>query len=173
MDPVVARQTLRRAGAVRDKARGLPAFYALVERDPEALHDPALAIATRDLAAAVALAPGDETDRLFDTLAQKVGADGLDILYEIVRVRGGSKAAARAEAALRGPGVMDKATTALRVTWTLREAPCAEKAALLDKAATEGDLRTLVVMETTTRACLGPASDALKAAILKLKLRLR
>jgi hypothetical protein len=55
----------------------------------------------------------------------------------------------------------------------LRDAPCAEKAALLEKAAADGDLRTLTVMQTTVTACLGPQNDALKAAIKTLRPKAR
>jgi hypothetical protein len=54
----------------------------------------------------------------------------------------------------------------------LRQAPCPEKAALLDQAASDGDLRTLVVLQTVTAACLGK-SAALDDAIHALKVRLR
>ncbi|APR86317.1 serine/threonine protein kinase [Minicystis rosea] len=164
MDPGVARAALRRAAAARDVYRGQEAFYALADREPAAFREPVVAAATRDLATATALAGGAEMDRLFDALAHKLGGDGLDILYEIVRVRGGSKAAMRAEDALRASGVLDNATPALRVTWLLRDAPCAEKAALLDKAASEGDARTLMVMQTTALSCLGAQNEALRNA---------
>jgi serine/threonine-protein kinase len=173
MDPQVARVQLRKAAAARDKVRAVEAFYALAASEPAAFHEPAIAIAARDLAATVALGGGDDTTRVFDKLAHDLGGDGLDILYEIVRVRGGSKAAAQAEARLREPGAMDRATPALRVTWTLREAPCGEKAALLDRAVADGDLRTLMIMQTTATACLGPQNDALKAAIKALKQKVR
>jgi serine/threonine-protein kinase len=169
MDAGVARTALRRAAAMRDRAGGLAAFEALVQRDPAAFHDPVVAAATRDLATLLALAGGGDTDRVFDALAHRLGSDGLDVLYEIVRLRGGSKAAARAETALREPGAMDRASPALRVTWALRDAPCGEKAALLDKAAAEGDGRTLLVMETIATSCLGPQNEALRAAIKAMK----
>ncbi len=171
MDPGVARAALRRAAAARDVYRGQEAFYALADREPAAFREPLVAAAARDLATVTALAGGGEMDRLFDALARKLGGDGLDILYEIVRVRGGSKAAARAEAALREPGVMDQATPALRVTWALRDAPCAEKAALLDKATSEGDVGTLMVMQTTALSCLGAQNEALRNATKTLKLK--
>jgi serine/threonine-protein kinase len=68
---------------------------------------------------------------------------------------------------------MERASPALRVTWSLREAPCPEKAALLDRAKADGDVRTLAVLQTTVTACLGMRHDALKATIRALRLRLR
>lgn len=172
-DGTVARATLRRAAAARDHAHALDAFLALAEREPAALAEPAIALAARDLAAAIAVAGGDGADRLFDVLGHQLGGAGLDVLYEIVRVRGGSKAAARAEPILREPGAMDRATPALRVTFALREATCADKPALLDRAVAEGDLRTLMVMESNVMACVGPRHKPLEAAIKALRQRLR
>jgi serine/threonine-protein kinase len=171
-DGTIPRAVLRRSGG-RDRVRGLEAFYTLAEHDPAAFHDPTLLVPTRELAAAVAVGGGADTDRLFDLLGHRLGADGLDVLYEIVRTRGGSRAAARAEPLLREGDAMSRATPALRITFALREAPCPEKAALLDRAVAEGDLRTLTVMETTGVSCLGPGSEPLKAAIKALRLRLR
>ena len=172
-DGTVARATLRRAAAARDHAHALEAFLALAEREPAALAEPAVALAARDLAAAIAVAGGDGADRLFDLLGHHLGGAGLDVLYEIVRVRGGSKAAARAEPILREPGAMGRATPALRVTFALREATCADKPALLDRAVAEGDLRTLMVMESNVLACVGPRHKPLEAAIKALRQRVR
>jgi serine/threonine-protein kinase len=169
MDPTVARATLRKAVAARDRARAMDAFFALAAQDPGAFRDPGLFASARDLASAAALGDGEDADRYFATLGKKLGADGLDILYEVVRLRGGSKAAMSAETQLREPGVMDAATPALRAAWTLREAPCSEKTALLDRAVAEGDARALAVMQTSVMACLGPQNEPLKAALKALK----
>jgi serine/threonine-protein kinase len=170
-DGAAARAMLRRAVPARDFAHGAEAFFAIADHEPAAFAEPALLVPTRDLAAGVALGNGPDADRVFDTLARRLGSPGPDILYEIVRTRGGSKAAARAEALLAQPDVAAIATPALRITFALRAATCGEKAALLDRAAAEGDARTLVVMETTAAACLGrskallDARDALKARL--------
>ena len=171
-DSTVTRAILRRSGG-RDRVRGLEAFYALAENDPQAFHDPTLLVPSRELAAVIAVGGGVDTDRLFELLGHRLGADGLDILYEIVRTRGGSKAAARAEPLLREGDAMARASPALRIAFTLRQAPCPDKAALLDRAVAEGDLRTLTVMETAGVACLGAKSEPLKAAIKALRQRLR
>jgi hypothetical protein len=92
MDPGVARVALRKAALARDRARGIEAFTALAEREPAAFHEPLVAMATRDLATAVALVGGEEADKLFAAMGHKIGADGLDILYEIVRVRAAPRA---------------------------------------------------------------------------------
>jgi serine/threonine-protein kinase len=171
-DAPAMRLLLRRSVEARDWIRATDAFFALVDRDSLAFHDPALVTTTRDYAANTGLAGGAVADRVFDALAHRTGADGVDILYEIVRTRGGSKAATRALDLLGKPEVLARATPALRITVTLRQAPCPDKAALLDQAAREGDLRTLVVMQTVAAACLGK-SVALDDAEHALRVRLR
>ena len=172
-DPNVTRAVLRRATATRDLARAVDAFVALASYDAAAFKEPAVALAARDLASAVALTGGEGADRVFDALAHELGADGLDVLYEIVRLRGGSKGAQRAEPLLREPGAMDRATPALRVTFALHEAPCEQKAALFDKAIADGDVRTLMEMQTRTKACFGASNRPLQAAIAALRQKAR
>jgi hypothetical protein len=170
VDPV-ARALLRNAVAARDFKHGIEPFFTLVEHDPTAFHDPALATSARDLAVTLALVASEDTDRLFEALASRVGSDGVDVLYEIVRTRGGSKAAARAESLLVRSDVNARATPALQITYALRAAPCAEKLALLDRAAQVGDTRTLVVMETTVKSCFS-RNQALEDTIKSLRQRL-
>jgi eukaryotic-like serine/threonine-protein kinase len=167
----VARALFRNAVAAQDFKHGLEPFFTLVEHDPEAFHDAALATAARDFAVTIASAPGDDADRVFDALARRLGSDGVDVLYEIVRTRGGSKASTRAEGLLAAADVSVRATPALQVTYALRAAPCADKLALLDRAVTSGDMRTLVVMETTCKACFS-RNQALEDAIKALHQRL-
>ena len=45
----------------------------------------------------VMLQTGGDADRVFDMITTKMGAPGIDILYELVTTRGGSRAAARAD----------------------------------------------------------------------------
>ncbi len=171
-DTAAAKAALRRAASGHDWPHATEAFLALADHDATAFHDPALLAPTRDMAAAAAIAGGDGAERVFDALGRALGADGADVLYEIVRTRGGSKAAARADELLRRGDVMARATPALRITFALREAPCPEKAALLDRAVADGDARTLVVMQTVGAACLG-RNPALGEAVKGLKARLR
>jgi serine/threonine-protein kinase len=171
-DGAAMRLLLRRSTPARDWVRATDAFFALVDHDAAAFHEPAILVATRDLAANAALAGGDSADRIFDALAHRAGSDGLDVLYELVRTRGGSKAATRAMELLGKSDVIARATPELKVTLALRDAPCSDKPALLDRAVAEGDLRTLVVMQTVAAACLGK-SKALENAERALKQRLR
>jgi serine/threonine-protein kinase len=170
VDPV-ARALLRNAVAAHDYQHGIAPFFALVEHDPTAFHDPALATAARDLAVTSAVTASPDVDKLFEALASQVGSDGVDVLYEIVRTRGGSKAAARAESLLVRGDVSARATPALQITYAIRAAPCAEKLALIDRAAASGDTRTLAVLETTVKACFS-RNQALEDAIKSLRQRL-
>ena len=173
VDPI-ARALFRNAVAARDFQHGIEPFFALVEHDPAAFHEATLATAARDLAVTIAAAPGDTTERVFEALARSLGSDGVDVLYEIVRTRGGSKAATRADALLTQADVTARATPTLQITYALRAAPCADKLALLDRAVAAGDSRTLVVMETTCKACFShnqALEDATKALHLRLNQR--
>jgi serine/threonine-protein kinase len=169
-DPI-ARALFRNALAAHDFKHGIEPFFTLVEHDGEAFRDPILATAARDLAVTIASAPGDDADRVFEALAHRTGSDGVDVLYEIVRTRGGSKAATRAEALLAQGDVSARGTPALQITHALRAAPCADKLALLDRAVQGGDSRTLVVMETTCKACFA-RNQALEDATKALRQRL-
>ena len=171
-DTAAARATLRRASSGHDWQHATEAFFTLAEHDPAALHDPALMAAARDTAAAAGVAGGAGADRLFVALGERFGSDGVDVLYEIVRTRGGSKAAVRAQEMLRQTPVIARATPELRITVTLRDAPCPDQTALLDRAAADGDVRTLVVLQTISTSCLGK-SGALENALKALRLRLR
>jgi serine/threonine-protein kinase len=170
VDPI-ARALFRNALAAHDFKHGIEPFFTLVEHDAAAFHEPALATAARDLAVTIASAPGDDADRVFDALAHRLGSDGVDVLYEIVRTRGGSKAAARAEGLLVQSDVSARGTPALQITYALRAAPCEGKLALLDRAVATGDVRTQVVMETTCKACFS-RNQALENATKALHLRL-
>jgi serine/threonine-protein kinase len=172
MDAPTARAQLLRSAAARDWAHALVAFFALVDRNPAAFHEQPVLLAARDLTSAVSVVGGGDTDRIFDALGNRLGSDGLDVLYEIVRGRGGTKAALRAEALLRQSEVIARATPEMKITFALREAPCPEKAALLERAVAEGDARTLMALETVGAACLGN-SKALQDSIKALRIKLR
>jgi serine/threonine protein kinase len=171
-DAAATRTLLRRTASDHDWVHATEAFFLLADHDPTAFHDPLFVAAGRDVAAASAVTGGAGADRVFEALSKRLGADGIDVLYEIVRTRGGSRAAVRAQELLAQSDVLARASPELRITLALRETPCAGKPALLDRAAAEGDARTLVVMETIAAACLG-RSKALDDARTALKLRLR
>jgi eukaryotic-like serine/threonine-protein kinase len=150
LDAIEADAWRERFLAARDAkdTRGLAiAFLALAARDPGAFADAALRAPLPALAARLAVDDDDRADEVFTTLAERIGSPGLDVLYDIASSRGGSKAARRAEALLAREGVRARASVALAVTLELRAARCADKPALFVRAAAEGDLRTLRVLE--------------------------
>jgi serine/threonine-protein kinase len=142
---------------------------ALVDVDPESLRRPDVAVAARDVTAALERESGAE--KLFTALAKGPGDEGLDVLYDIVQSKGGSHAAERASELLRGDAVLLRASPALRIAFRLRDAPCVDKIPLFDVAAKEGDGRALVVMETQGRACFKKSRE-LDFGIKELKERL-
>lgn len=94
-----------------------------------------------DLAQRVMFSKGDEPQKLFGVIANQLGANGPDILYEMVTTKGGTRAADLARSLLLLPEVQQRASAALKVAWELREAPCEQKPALFDRAAKDGDAR--------------------------------
>jgi hypothetical protein len=137
------------APAAKDWKGGAKALNALADLDPTALRAPEVAKAATSVAADAAKMPGTDpaVDQLFQLLAQRFGAEGLDVLYTLVETRPATDAASkRAMSDLRQPGVLERASPALKVTVQLRDVPCEAKADLFDRAAANGDKRTLTVL---------------------------
>jgi serine/threonine protein kinase len=134
---------VKQAPSSRDYGHAIAAILALAQLDEHAL-------ATQDMHnAAVEVAVNADAERvpkLVDAYATKFGADGLDVLYEIVTMRGGSPAAVQGGEALKKPGARDRGTPAFRIALELREAPCGDRLKLLDKAKADGDARTLGIL---------------------------
>ncbi|MFT3766061.1 MAG: serine/threonine-protein kinase [Minicystis sp.] len=167
-DPTLRRELVRAARAhdLRGAGRTLG---ALVDRDPESLREADVGAAARDVV--LAYAPDASGEDLLEALSRRGGSAGLDLLYAVVERRGRSRAAARAAELLRRPEVIAAASAELQIAFALRDAPCADKLELLDRAAREGDARALTAMETQGRACF-PRNQPLEAAILALRARL-
>lgn len=166
-----ARKALTDAARARKWIKAADALSALAERDPTALRDRALAIAARNLAIAISKTGGELADKVFDALASRFGTAGLDVLYEIVETRGRSTPANRAAKLLRDPQIAARGTPAVRIAFELRDATCGEKLPFLERAVSEGDQRTLVVLETAVRPCY-TKNRAIDEAIKKLRARL-
>jgi serine/threonine-protein kinase len=170
-DPVAARASLLRALRVRDWSGGEAAFFDLLSRDPRAFHAPEMGQAARDLA--VALEREHRGDPIFAALTDKLGPDGLDILFDLVASTGRSNAALRAAEVLRRQEVIARATPEMRIAFELREAPCVDKLALLDRTVKEGDARALIVLENQGMACFRKNNKAVAEAMKELRARLR
>jgi hypothetical protein len=152
----------------------------LLKLDPAASQDRDIRVAIVDVVLMRIMAGGGEpADRLFDILQGRMGTTGIDILYELVTTRGGSRASKRADELLRDESVRARGTPALRIAYDLRFSGCAEKSALFDRAKADGDGRTLGQLQELNREC-GRRSGrccmhndpALRAAIDGLKARL-
>lgn len=169
VDTTDVRALLERSLRVRDYAAGESAFFTLLERDPSVFKEPEVAASTRELASA--LDRNRSGDRIFEALENKLGSTGLDVLYDLVATKGKSSAAVRARSILKKEEVLARATPELRITFELREAPCVDKLKLLDRAAEEGDARTLLVLEAHGIGCFR-RSGAVLGALAKLRAKL-
>ena len=97
---------------------------------------------------------------------------GADRLYRFVENGGKAPWALRAAELLREPEVVAHASPAVAIAFALRDAPCDQKIAMLDRAVTDGDERALVVLDVVVRLCVRNPK-ALDAAIDKLRAKLQ
>ncbi|WP_437528662.1 protein kinase [Sorangium sp. So ce726] len=165
------RKALTDAVRARRWVKAADAIQKLAEHDPTALRERALAIAARNVAIAIAKTGEEHADKVFNALSSRFGTAGVDVLYEIVETRGRSTPATRAAKLLRDPEIAARGTPAVRISFELRDATCGEKLPFLERAVSEGDERTLVVLETTVRPCY-KKSRTIDEAIKKLRSRL-
>jgi serine/threonine-protein kinase len=147
VDAAAWRGRMRAAADGKEWGRGADALLALAELDSKAFEAREVAGAAVAITAGIELGSDPRSDKIFDVLANKLGAAGLDILYMIVSTRGGSKAASRAAELLRSKAVMERASPALRIAIELRDAACKDKLALLPRVINEGDVRAISVLD--------------------------
>ncbi|KYF77987.1 hypothetical protein BE11_31290 [Sorangium cellulosum] len=174
------RAQLSRAVATRNWVNAARSMLALAEADPEMLLSRGLREEVLATVAGIAFEEDNPAaDQVFDLLTNKLGTGGLDVLLDVVRARGGTKAARRASEILARPAVMARATPALRVTYAFRKATCNGKRALFGRAAAEGDERTLFELQVLhgarcrrTDPCCFRDDKAIAEAIQQLKARL-
>ncbi|WP_437284894.1 protein kinase domain-containing protein [Sorangium sp. So ce406] len=178
--PRAVRAQLSRAVATRNWVNAARSMLALAEADPEMLLSRGLREEVISTVAGIAFEEDNPAaDQVFDLLTNKLGTGGLDVLLDVVRARGGTKAARRASEILARPAVMARATPALRVTYAFRKATCNGKRALFGRAAAEGDERTLFELQVLhgarcrrTDPCCFRDDKAIAEAIQQLKARL-
>jgi hypothetical protein len=170
-DPA-GRETLQNAVKAKQWPEATDALIALAERDPAALRDPNVARAARVLAVAFGAQQSDRSDRIFGALAERFGSAGIDVLYDIIEVRGSSTTGMRATELLRKPEVAARGTPQVRIAFELRDLPCDKKLEILDRAVAGGDERALLVLEKVVRPCF-KQSRPVDEAIRKLKDRLK
>ncbi|WP_437605619.1 serine/threonine-protein kinase [Sorangium sp. So ce834] len=174
------RAQLGKAVATRNWVLGAQSMLALAEADPELVLSRGLREEVVSTVAGIAFEEDNPAaDKVFDLLTNRLGTGGLDVLLDIVRARGGTKAARRASEILARPEVMARATPALRITFAFRKATCNGKRALFGRAAAEGDERTLFELQVLHGArcrrndpCCFREDKAIADAIQQLKERL-
>jgi hypothetical protein len=176
-DAAAWRKVLRAAAATSSWKKGATAIFALVELDPPAFSEGPITEAAADVAASLEIVDSVEAGRLFDVLSRT--PPGLDVLYQLVSKRGGTKSAQRAADLLKTPEVRARALPALDVLLKLRDAACPDKEALLERAGAEGDQRTLAFLVTLRSADCNPqvtgccmrGNEKLEGAMQKLLVR--
>ena len=141
---------------VNDLKGALTALAHLLDVDPNAPTDDRVRGRIVDLAMRIQLVIGTEPDRMFDLLVNHMGTTGIDILYQIVTTKGGSRAAALAEKLLASPEVRARGTDALRAAYDLRAAKtCEAKREVFGEVAEHGDGRSLGQLFLLNRRCGG------------------
>lgn len=153
-DAPVERARLLSALAEQKWGAGAASLLRLLELDDEALRDVDVRNAAVKVSLRAAFAEWDRTEVLFDALAERAGHEGLDVLYEMLASQGGSRGARLAAERLARPEVRARANPALSVAMDLREARCADKEALFERAARDGDYRARLYLEQlVSRRC--------------------
>lgn len=188
-----AREQLRAANESNDPKRAAAAIGDLATRDPSAFRDRAVQTEAAQLAELVATGDRREADAVFAILESKLGADGLDVLYDLVSregkasdplERGGlvkpSGAPARARAILAKPDVIARATPAMRVALEIRSSQCQRRKFLFARAAGDGDDRALSILSAMQPPTCGPQGGGccakhpeLDRAIAEIQARMR
>ncbi len=151
------KQMLRGTAVNSDWKRGAEAILVLSQQAPEALVERGTIEATATIAARIEAQDPPLADQVFDALAGT--GPGLDVLYRLVSVRGGSVAAERAAKVLAQPEARARATPALRAALELREAPCSDKETRAEQAGADGDHRALAILLQLKNPTCSPATD--------------
>jgi serine/threonine-protein kinase len=143
-DAATWRRVLQEATAASDASRGAKALLALAQVEPAAFQDSRVIPAAAAVTVGIELGDRAVADSVYDFLSSdRIGSGGPDVLFHVTSFYGGSRGAKRAADLLRRPEVLARSTPALRVALDLRDAPCKEKPSLFERAARDGDDRTL------------------------------
>jgi serine/threonine-protein kinase len=134
------------AVADRPLPEAAAAWQRLVRADEKTLEDAAIQTKTVALLTR-ADSRDDSTRKVFEKLAYASGAVGLDVLYRVVEEQPDSSAAKRAIFVLYQAASGGRVSPALQVTLDLRRMNCPRKVSQFDRAAKDGDQRTLRELE--------------------------
>jgi serine/threonine protein kinase len=188
-----ARERLRRVVDAKDSVAASSLLLELGTKDPAAFRDRAVqteAAAAMDLAVST-----PQAQEILDLLSQKLGTDGIDILYDVVAresanpqdklqaigMTAPTAAGPRARAILTKPDVLARATPAMRVAYELRRASCQYRTNLFPRAGKEGDDRALQILTAMTppgctaqaQLCCVSHNRELDRAIADIQARIR
>jgi eukaryotic-like serine/threonine-protein kinase len=148
LDAAGWRAQLGRAVATRKWLTGADAVLALAKLDPKLLASHGAREDVLSAVAGIAFEKDSEAaDKVFEVLTDGLGSDGLDILFDLVRARGNTRAGQRATEILARPEVMTRTSPALKVYVDLRKATCTGKRELFGRAASDGDERSLYELQ--------------------------
>jgi serine/threonine-protein kinase len=134
------------AAADKRPAEALAAFPGMVGADKQALEDPKV---QEKIASLLGTADPEEeiVKQIFDELAYRAGGTGLDILFRVLEEAPASSLAQKAGPVLYQQSRAERASPALSVTLDLRRMNCSRKLRAFDRAANEGDQRTIRELE--------------------------
>jgi eukaryotic-like serine/threonine-protein kinase len=176
------RTVLRSAAITGDAGNGAKSVLALAQIDPEMFKQTDIVADTATVVVAAELGDRTLADQVWELLgSDRIGPAGPDVLYQIVTQRGGSRAAERAQGLLHSDDLKTRISPALAVAMALRETPCRDKPTLFERAANEGDQRSLMLLMSLRQpdctsnglGCCVPPDGTLDAAVRKLGERVR
>ena len=149
-----ARAELADALKKGDTKRATDTLKLVLALDVNALADAEVRQITLRLAQTVSLLPAPRPAEFFELLKGGGGPRGLDVLYELVANRGGSRAAEAAADALRDPAVVARGSAAFQIAWEFRQAEtCEAKRPLLKRLAADGDSRAFGLLVIAKQRC--------------------
>jgi serine/threonine-protein kinase len=171
---------MNEATAAHDARRSSGALIALAKAAPDAFRDRDLVSEAAAVTVAAALDPSLADDVFALLSGPALGEGGPDVLFHVASFYGGSRGASRAALLLANPEVLARASPALRVTRDFKALACKLRPSLFDRAAAEGDERTLALLtamlaaecDETSGACCAPHDPQLAAATSRLRQRL-
>lgn len=140
-------QRLSEAAESKIYNRGAEAFLAVAKLDASYFERAPTRADAIAVAVGIAFEENAQADAVFSMLEDDLGQEGLEMLYEIVRSKRGTKAYERAVAILGKPAVAARATPALRLAYEMRRSTCAHKKELFARAPSEGDERVLTELK--------------------------
>jgi len=163
--------------AERTPSEAAEAWVQLVTADERALEDPEIQTKTLALLASADLRKRAAV-KVFEKLATGSGELGLDVLYRLVEDQPASRSAQLALLMLYREAA--HASPALRVTLDVRRVSCSRKFLQLDRAAHDGDERTLRELEklhppgcvVRKGACCVRSEPRLDASLAQIRARI-